>query len=1028
MSHSPHPSFYEEELLKLREQFKGASKFLAKTRLSDKRSLSSLPWYILLGPPQVGKTSLLAHSEQEFILAKKSHRLNLQAINSTQYCDWWATQEAVYADLSGQFTKAQAEGEDLHNKLWPEIIRLFADYQHQNKQIGVIVMMSASTLMGPRDELSIIVKAIQNQLLNLRTALKINFPLYLIVNKLDALSGFTEFFYDLSREERSQAWGFSGEVKELSLVEKQFDQLLNKLNGQLLFRLQQQSQLNQRAKIHDFPMEMANLKPRVLDFMQQALPEKKDLTWHGVYFTSSATQSVDSIIGKSLAHLHPAFNEPANKSSLPKAYFVEHLLKRFTQSHNQQQLVSQRRAKIWYRRATYLIAGLIIATGVSAWAYEFNHQLTVIHHTERVLARYQVLAQTKPAMQSLTEQLVLLDTLKQARDIQPSWFMASKVKKLQTAAAETYQLALQKLLLPYLINLFGERLATPTMAEPTKLYATLQAYLMLNHSEYRQLPFIEGLLLSYWREAKDYNATLIPTLQAHLRSLFEQPLPTFSLKEPLIAAARLRLNQLTPIERSYIILNNLNWPTKLELYTHFNQTSVAISSFYTKENLLAIYAKELTIACQQGLNGNWLLGNLIGDKPYDALEIDNLKTQVSDLYLADYAHHWQRILLELSELSLDNPEQTTDFLEQSLNSQSRLNRALTIINNNTQIANLTQGYSRPIANKLNEKFAGLHNLQNQKNLWQTLQIKLHQLQIYLLQMKLSGDLNEAAYTAAKTRVLAASASNPITDLAEFAKDLPNPWQTWLQQLSISSWQYILLHAYVHLAEIWQQQIYTFYSQNIANHFPFAKTLDVKDVSLNHFNQFFAPNGLLNKYFISLLKPFLDTSNTHWQLKSLDGLTLPIASETLTALQQAAIIQRMFYPQQQTEPVVNFNLGTLAVDARIRSLQLNIGSKALTYPGETENIDLKWPDVQSSHGVKLIYQDQAGSHQITEDSGDWSLFRLIKQGNLISSADSKHYILALNANHNLLQFELNAKEPINPLVNDLLAGFKLPEKF
>ncbi|MDF2867364.1 MAG: hypothetical protein K0S11_834 [Gammaproteobacteria bacterium] len=1031
MSHSPHLAPHDEERLKLREQFKGASKFLAKTRLSDKRSLSNLPWYILLGPTQVGKTSLLAHSEQEFILAKKSHRLNLHSISPTQYCDWWATQEAVYADLSGQFTKGQQNPADhpttLHDSLWREIIRLFANYQRQNKQVGVIVVISASALTGHRDELLNLAAAIHNQLLSLKSSFKKAFPIYLIINRLDSLSGFSDFFYDLSREERSQAWGFTCHTKDLSFVETQFDQLLRKLNEQLLFRLQQQSQLSQRAKIHDFPMEMANLKPRLLDFMQQALPEKKGLAWHSVYFTSSATKSADYIIGKSLAHLHPAFNESTHKNSLPKAYFVEHLLKQFIQRHNQQQLMSHNKAKAWYRRATYLMAGLIIAAGASAWAYEFNRQLNAIHHTEQVLAKYQVLTQTKQTTLSLAEQIVLLDTLKQASDIHPSRFSPSKVNKLQTAAAEAYQLALQKLLLPHLTHLFTKHLASPVTVEPAKLYSTLQAYLMLNSSEHRQPQFIEGLLVNAWQETKDYDAKLLPSLHDHLIALFEKPLPAVSLNEPLIAAARLRLNQLTPIERSYIILHNLTWHPKLTLYPYSNSASVKISSFYTKEALLAIYAKELAMACQQGLSGNWLLGNLTADKPYDPLSIDNLKSQVSDLYLADYAHHWQRILMEFSELPLTNPAKTPDLLDQLLNAQSKLNQALAIINNNTQIGTLTQGYSSIITHKLKEKFASLHNLQTQQNLWQALQIKLRQLQIYLLQMKLSGDFNEAAYTAAKTRILAANASNPITDLAEFAKELPNPWQSWLQQLASNSWQYILLHAYAHLAQIWQQQIYTFYSQNIANLFPFAKTLEAKDVSLNNFKQFFAPTGLLNNYFISLLKPFLDTSNTHWQLKSLDNQILPIAAETLSALQQAAIIQRMFYPQQQTEPTVKFNLATLAIDARIRALQLTIGDKVLTYPGEIESIAVKWPDAQNNNRVKLTYQDQAGPHQLAEDSSAWSLFRLVKQGSLIISANPKPYVLALNANDNLLQFELNAEEPINPFANDLLANFKLPEK-
>jgi type VI secretion system protein ImpL len=331
------------------------------------------------------------------------------------------------------------------------------------------VVVSASELSGPRDEFLSLAEAIGKQLRSLKASFRKTFPIYLIVNRLDSLNGFTEFFYDLSREERSQTWGFTCNTNDITYVNQQFDHLLSKLNDQLLFRLQQQSQLSQRAKIHDFPMEMANLKPRLLDFMQHALPEKQGLAWHSIYFTSSATKSATEIIGKSLAHLHPAFNESIPQNNLPKAYFVENLLKQFIERQNQQQLISQNKAKNWYRRSIYLLAGLVIAVGASAWAYAFNHQLSAIHHTEQVLAKYQALTQNKQTPKGFAQQIILLDTLKQAATIPPTWFTATQVKKLQTAAQQTYQLALQTLLLPHIIQILGAQLAAPRAAEPTNL-------------------------------------------------------------------------------------------------------------------------------------------------------------------------------------------------------------------------------------------------------------------------------------------------------------------------------------------------------------------------------------------------------------------------------------------------------------------------------------------------------------------------------------------------------------------------------
>jgi|GEM_PF-2616748 len=1023
MSHSQQHFSHDEDLIKLREQFKGASKFLAKTRLNDKRSLTDLPWFILLGPAGAGKTSLLAHSEQEFILAKKSQRANLHALTSTQYCDWWATEQAVYVDLSGQFSHIDPDAAQLkHARLWREITRLLAVYYRQNKQLGVIIVISIPDLSNGREEVLAAAEAVRSQLQGLRQSLRQGFPIYLIVNKLDGLNGFSEFFYDLSREERSQTWSFSCNSAELDTINQRFDALLQKLNEQLLFRLQQQSQLNQRAKIHDFPMGMANLKPRLLEFMEHALPEKKGLIWRNVYFTSSATKSAADILNTSLAHLHASFSEPANKAQLPKAYFVENLLKQLNQQQLSQGLTQQAHAKSWSRRGAYLAAASIIILGASAWGYAFSRQLTAIHHTEQVLAKYEVMSES-PQAKSIAEQIELLTILKQASDIPRAWFNAKKVRELRSTAYQTYQLALRKLLLPLLAKEFSAHLRSPVEVKPAQLYSALQAYLMLADAQHRQQSLLENLFIHFWQQQQDYKPELTSALHEHLQNLFATPLNPLPLEHSLIEAARLRLNQLPLAERSYTILHNLAWYPELNLYTSSSQIQVGISSFYTKQTLQTIYAKGLDLASQQAWSGDWVLGKL-EDKPFDLINLDNLKAQVSDLYLADYAHHWQRVLREFSELNLGNPEETTELLEKLLYSDSTLNQALALIDSNTQITELTQGNSQHLTQRLVEKFASLHELLAKQSLWQALQIKIRKLQIYLLEIKLNGDMDEAAYNAAKTRLLSASASHPITDVREFAKQLPNPWQTWLYQLADNSWRYTLNHASSHLSQIWQQQVFNFYQQNIAKHFPFAD-LAQEDVNLEHFNKFFAPSGLLNEYFISLLKPFLNTADTHWQLKTLDNQGLNIKAESLAAIQQAAIIQRMFYPQQGDTPEVNYSLTTLAIDARIPALNLVLDDKTLAYPGKTESLNLTWRGEKSGY-VKLNYQDKTGMHQLVSLSGPWSLFRFLAQGTLLAGPNPKQYVLALNANDNLLQFELEAREPINPFTKDLLTAFELPE--
>jgi type VI secretion system protein ImpL len=1028
MSNSLPPSSPEQELIKLREQFKGAIKFLTKTRLANKQPLSSLPWCILLGPENAGKTSLLAHSEQDFILTKKSHRLNLLNPSPTQYCDWWATKQVIYADTSGSFssqlcTDVASENWFSHpqtastNSLWQETVRLLKNYYRRNRHVAVIVVLSVKDLSKGKD--SSLAKSIARQLQDLRQQFGKPFgkpfPLYLVINKLDELTGFNEFFYDLSQEERSQPWGYQCAGLTSEQISEYFEQSLTKLNSQLLFRMQGQAQLAKKAAIYDFPTAMANLKPQLLNFLTHSLPATdKKLAWQSIHFASGASRRPS----QASKDLRLRSNDAPTKAT--KAYFVEHLLQNLVTEHTQEKKVYQARIRTWYQRGIYLLAGITISLAVSGWAYQFNQQLAKIQHIEKALAEFNALSKTQ-INPSLTANISLLDSLAQASALPYSWFMAERVRTLQTAAHNTYRLALQKLLLPALIANFEHQLDKPVAKEPDQLYATLRAYLMLNDAPHRKIKLIAAALYN-WPQTKMLSSDLLQHLDLHLQNLLSHPLPTLGLKQPLIAAARLRLNSLNKSALAYLVLKNQQAYPGITLYKISPEASITMPDFYMRKSLQAIYQGELRQACQEALTGNWVLGN--SSQSQDATMQAILQTKVSDIYISDYAHEWQRVLAEFTALPLFTPLELLQQLDDLIANDSALLQTLQLMVQQTTLADLTQGYSPELVNRLATKFAPLQQLINEQNQWQNLQQKIRALRVYLLQMQINGD--EEAYNVAKTHLLAPSAPNAITQLAEYAKQLPNPWQAWLALAVDSSWQLIALRTQAYLAQLWQQQVFAAYEQKLANRFPFAADVQ-QEVSLTDFSLFFAPNGLLDSYFSHYLRPFIDTSSIPWQLKKLANQTIAINPAALIALQQAAIIQRMFYPVEQAKPALEFKLLPLAIDARITSLSLVINGQQLSYPADDTSLTVIWPGDKNMPEAKLVYQDQTGTHPVVDFKGPWALFRLLQQGTLLASKDPKHFVLAMNVNTKLIQLELISKEPLSPFTRDLLSQFILPEK-
>ena len=85
-----------------------------------KRYLYELPWYMIIGNPGAGKTSVLLNSGLKFPVADQmgtaSAQMTLAKNAGTHNCQWWFTNDAVLIDTAGRYTApddgqtADAEG------------------------------------------------------------------------------------------------------------------------------------------------------------------------------------------------------------------------------------------------------------------------------------------------------------------------------------------------------------------------------------------------------------------------------------------------------------------------------------------------------------------------------------------------------------------------------------------------------------------------------------------------------------------------------------------------------------------------------------------------------------------------------------------------------------------------------------------------------------------------------------------------------------------------------------------------------
>ena len=109
-----------KKVIRLQGRFKGAIDFLKKTFITHQTKrihLAKLPWFLLIGPKNAGKTTLLAHSTVNFILEKQFKEGSLKIPPSDQ-CNWWATRDAVFVDTPSYYFSSDKAN------LWQTLLNL----------------------------------------------------------------------------------------------------------------------------------------------------------------------------------------------------------------------------------------------------------------------------------------------------------------------------------------------------------------------------------------------------------------------------------------------------------------------------------------------------------------------------------------------------------------------------------------------------------------------------------------------------------------------------------------------------------------------------------------------------------------------------------------------------------------------------------------------------------------------------------------------------------------------------------------
>lgn len=329
------------ELDAIRARFKQAAEDLDGARFATPdgrgRAVEELPWYVLIGAPGSGKTTALINSGLRLPLYTGESSPAVPGVGGTRNCDWWFTDEAVLIDTAGRYT-TQDSDRKADAAAWMGFLDLLKECRPDRPLNGAIVTVSVmDLLLWTKAERAKYAAHVRMRLSEMYAAMRTRFPVYVMVTKTDMLAGFTDFFGDLDSAGRSQVWGttFAMDVDPAWITEPyaaEFAALEDRLNAEMLARLQEERDLQRRASIYRFPQQFHVMGPLVGEFLAQAFGthvDHKPLQLRGAYFTSGTQEG--NPIDRVLVALARSFRldraATAHLGGSGRSYFLTRLLR-----------------------------------------------------------------------------------------------------------------------------------------------------------------------------------------------------------------------------------------------------------------------------------------------------------------------------------------------------------------------------------------------------------------------------------------------------------------------------------------------------------------------------------------------------------------------------------------------------------------------------------------------------------------------------------------------------------------------------
>ncbi|WDE02877.1 type VI secretion system membrane subunit TssM [Thalassomonas viridans] len=1062
------------EAQELKEKFTQAFTLINKSA-GQHKLLSRLPWYMIIGSPGCGKTTLLANSGLEFPFEGQLGVPAVKGIGGTKNCDWWFGEGAVLLDTAGRYTSRDSHS-DLDQAAWEQFLNLILKFRKKPIN-GVLVAMGIDELLtaGPQ-ALSRQINAARQRVSELNTCFKVKLPVYLLLTKTDLLPGFGEFFENYGYHEREQVFGLTFEDSTGNAVMAEFDPAFTALVHSLCHkqwrRMEQERDSGRKKNIYLFSHQVAALK-NALSELLSAFSREDDYTRggivRGIYFTSGTQHgaAIDNLLANVAGSLGLNAENKLSFPVEPRSYFIKNLLQEVVFKEADAFGVFTRYEK---HKKRLLRTGYGLACGVSilllaGWYFSYQQNSTMIRQTDEQLlswlGQYQHQGSRALAMpQGLLplDQLVeVLGSLKlQGRR---GWHLGlGQAGELYDSVNESYRRLANVILLPWIKMSFEHRLSGSNMDNGV-LFQYLKAYLMLDREQHRDIDFLLAQAGLVFRQQPRLSGEQLDSLLGHFRHLLAESGLRVKLNQEMVSRVQNKLKQTKFANLYYyqfkqqylaneiLMLNmaDIAGPQWQEVFAMPPEPDKVLSAFYSREFFEKTQAELLDEFLRDHGGSGWVLGT-----KEQMPDLRQLKAELMALYARDYIRAWKSLLDQLQIDTFTELSRGISALESASGSHSPLIYLLNSLDFNTRLSKpglmdktqrlLEQGFSednrlgrlagqgRGIADgKLSPKeqvtraFAGINALSDEATKLANQDKLLNALSGLFVHLSL---LSQQSSQGMPEQIR--QNHQPIQELRTFAVRQPMPLKRWLTQISQESENVLWYGAKREVARLWQDSYRQQCQKITARGYPFMPMAG-QEVLLQDFSALLGQSGLLQRFYDKHLDKLIDRVSVPWRWKGEVPVQLRHSQQALSFFEQADRIRQSYFDLSGETPFVELEFTPVYLDPRVRRFSLNVSGQLLAYQfGPPITKKIAWPGNRGVDYITMSFTRQDGSEVVHREEGTFGLFRLLAAG-AIKPLKKNSFQLTFTLNGYQAIYAVASRRRIHPLAIPPLSEFVCLER-